>query len=78
MKIEHAKPNANQLSGELVSLVFTRVMEQAPGGRGGGGALACNMTRRHSFFKNPTTRSRKKFAFQYPVSEFLDHKTIGK
>ena len=29
MKIEYAKQNANQLSGELVSLVFTRVMEQA-------------------------------------------------
>ena len=28
MKIEYAKQNANQLSGELVSLVFTRVMEQ--------------------------------------------------
>ena len=25
MKIEYAKQNANQLSGELVSLVFTRV-----------------------------------------------------
>ena len=29
MKIEYAKQNANQLSGELVSFVFTRVMEQA-------------------------------------------------
>ena len=29
MKIEYAKQNANQLSGELVSLVFSRVMEQA-------------------------------------------------
>ena len=29
MKIEYAKQSANQLSGELVSLVFNRVMEQA-------------------------------------------------
>ena len=29
IKIEYAKQNANQLSGELVSLAFIRVMEQA-------------------------------------------------
>ena len=29
MKLEYAKQNANQLSGELLILVFTRVMEQA-------------------------------------------------
>ena len=29
MKIEYAKQSANQLSGELVSFVFNRVMEQA-------------------------------------------------
>ena len=29
MKIEYVKENANQLSGELASLVLTRVMEQA-------------------------------------------------
>ena len=29
MKIEYVKQNGNQLSGELVSLVFNRLMEQA-------------------------------------------------
>ena len=43
-------------------------------GMGGGGALECNMT----FFKNLYNYLGKTFAFQYPVSEFLDYKTIAK
>ena len=31
-QVEYAKQNSNQLSGELVSLAFSRVMEQASNG----------------------------------------------
>ena len=38
----------------------------------GGGLLERNMMGRCSFFKNLYNLLRKKFAFQYPVSELLD------
>ena len=38
----------------------------------------CNLTGRCPFFKNPTTRLGKKFAFRYPVSELLDYKIFRK
>ena len=48
----------------------------------GGGALEYNLTGRCPFFKNSTSRSEKRIAFEYPVSELLDYKkipqTIGK
>ena len=43
----------------------------------GGGALECNLTGRCSFFKDLHNPFGKKIAFWYPVSEFLDYKTIG-
>ena len=47
-------------------------------GRGGGGgaALECNLTGRCPFFKSLQNPFRKKFAFRYPVSEFLDYKIV--
>ena len=47
-----------------------------PGGEEG--ALECNLTERCPFFKNLPNPFRKKIEFRYPVSEFLDYKTIGK
>ena len=44
----------------------------------GGGALDCNMMGRYPLFENLYILFRKKCAFQYPVSEFLDYKTIEK
>ena len=41
-----------------------------------GGGLQCNKTGSNQFFKNLHNLFRKKFAFQYPVSEFLDYVTI--
>ena len=42
-----------------------------------GGALECSMTGRRPFCKNLDNLFGKKFAFQYPVSELLDYKTIN-
>ena len=47
---------------------FRKIGQEAPG------ALECNLTGRCSFFKNLHNPLRKKFAFQYPVSELLDYK----
>ena len=51
---------------------------ESKAGGGGGGALECDLTGRCPFFKNLHNMFRKKIAFRYPVSEFLDYKTIGK
>ena len=40
------------------------------------GALECNLTGRCPFLRISTTRLGKRFAFQYPVSGFLDYRTI--
>ena len=46
--------------------------------RGGGGGGHLNVTWQGGahFLRISTTRFGKKFAFRYPVSEFLDYKTI--
>ena len=46
------------------------------GGGGGSKALECNLTGRCPLFKNLHNPFRKKFAFQYPVSELLDYKNF--
>ena len=48
------------------------------GGEGRGGALECDMTERCPFFKDLHKLFKKKIAFQYPVSKFLDYKTVEK
>ena len=45
---------------------------------GGGGDLNATCRGGAQFLRISTTRLGKKFAFRYPVSEFLDYKTIGK
>ena len=43
----------------------------------GGGHLNVTWRGRAQFLRISTTRLGKKFAFWYPVSEFLDYKTMG-
>ena len=45
---------------------------------GGGRALECNLTGRCPFIKNLHNPFRKKTAFRYPVSEFLNYKKFQK
>ena len=45
---------------------------------GGGGFFNVTWREGTHFLRVSTTRLGKKIAFWYPVSEFLDYKTIGK
>ena len=68
-----------RLSGNLLYHdFFIKISDNIPLGGGGGGALECNLAGRCPFLRISTTCLGKAFAFRYPVSELLDHKSFEK